>query len=52
MTDAGLCGGTRFDTKYSWTWDFIDGRHAFRGYTGTMLRYVASEELWRLEHPR
>ncbi len=29
----------------------IDGRYGFRGYTGTVLRYVAPRKQWLLEDP-
>ena len=47
-----MCAKTVFDTKYSWTNQFIDDRHSFRGYTGTSLRYSATSKTWILENKR
>ena len=44
----GLCYGTSFDIKYSWTGELTNGVYSFRGYTDTFL-YHEGEDVWRLQ---
>ncbi len=46
---SGLCDGSKFDAKYSWTRSMMGGRHNFRGYTGTMLQYNDTTSQWILQ---
>lgn len=46
---AGLCSDSLFDTKYSWTKQFVNNRYTFRGYKDTFLSYDADSMEWRLQ---
>jgi hypothetical protein len=48
MHFSGLCSGSKFDSRYSWTRKMVDARHSFRGYVGTMLQYNSSSNEWTL----
>ncbi len=43
-----MCEETKFDFQYSWTRQLINGRHSFRGYTGTMLQFQPETNQWTL----
>ncbi len=44
-----MCSASKFDSKYSWTRQMVNGRHSFRGYTGTMLQFNPERKQWTLE---
>ncbi|CAM6054349.1 unnamed protein product [Sphagnum tenellum] len=45
----GLCKESLFNTKYSWTRTFMNGRHSFRGYTNTLMSWDPNITMWRLQ---
>ncbi len=45
----GLCKGSLFDTKYSWTRDTAGDFYVFSGYKNAVLRYHPEESLWRID---
>ncbi|CAM6054348.1 unnamed protein product [Sphagnum tenellum] len=45
----GLCKESLFNTKYSWTRTFMNGRHSFRGYTNTLMSWDTNITMWRLQ---
>ncbi len=46
---TGLCYGSAFDTKYSWTRELAGNKHSFRGYTDTRLFHDSDAGVWRLQ---
>ena len=46
---AGLCYGTKFDTKYSWTVSPRNHHETFRGYKDTDLFFDDNLRHWRLQ---
>ncbi len=45
----GLCSGSSFDAKYSWTTDLVEGRYSFRGYRDTLLHFDAGLQAWKMD---
>ena len=44
----GLCEDTKFDLRFSWTWDFINHRHGFRGFGDSLLSWNDQDDVWQL----
>ena len=49
---AGLCYTSKFDPRYSWTGEMLNGRHVFRGFAKSHLFWdvsIPENPRWRLE---
>ena len=46
---SGLCFKSKFDAKYSWTKDFVNGYYSFRGYSDTDFVMNDNKESWSLQ---
>ncbi len=44
----GLCQGSLFDTKYSWTGSLRNGHFTFHGHRGSFLQYDSDIMAWKL----
>ncbi len=44
----GLCKGSRFDRKYSWTRDIVGDFYAFSGYKASRLEFDRDAGQWRI----
>ncbi len=45
---AGLCKASRFDIRYSWTWDTIDAFYTLRGHTDAVIEFNPEQHLWQI----
>ncbi len=49
LSIAGLCSSSKFDTRFSWMWKLVAGRHSFRGFKDTVLQYDPVRDQWRMD---
>lgn len=44
----GLCYGSKFDNKFSWTTQLVNGRHSFRGYSDSFIFWDVELQKWKM----
>ena len=45
----GMCQKSRFDHRFGWIWNFVEGRHGFRGFTDSLLTWNSTDSMWHID---
>ena len=48
----GLCSDSKFDSKYRWTGDVIEGRFAFNGHDNSIIHFNKTLQQWFVKYEK